>query len=752
MTAESVELLNDFLQEALDSLREIPQQLDEFFSSPENTEPIHAVFRSVHSIKGAAGFFGLLGIKNFAHRLENVLDKLRSGTLPPDARLGELLIQGIDLLDDALQQAGDGEQRQELSEAEQALLDKLEQLVAELGGSDDPQVQMAQAAQQLREVAEQLKEWTVPEAPQVAEKLEQIARQLDPPKEQQAENAASAETPSPPKHSAAQLAESKFAAPDGSDVTDVLRPLAGFFHQWEQGQYTDEAGKTFLEQVDKAAQSLEQHGQQNEAARLRNAAGDFRTILESPLDLDDNLVSIIWEPVQEVLGTFCHQEQPEPAQDQQKSGSTKQTQQKQGKPAGGKAKGSGGEPQRIVRVREDYLDEFLESVSELFITCERYKDVQKRMAETDQLQALVDELREINGSFVQQSNDLQQKVLTLRRIPAGTLLSKFPKLARTLANQLGKKVRVHLIGEDMPVDKQTLEALDAPLTHMVRNAVDHGIQSPEERAAMGLPEQGNIWIEIQQTPKEVVLEIRDDGRGIDPDRLRRKAVERGILTPKQAEALSDQEAQELIFHPGFSTAEKVSDVSGRGVGMDVVLTTVRERGGEITLKSEVGRGSTFRITIPIQQGVLVKDALMLSWAGQPFALPFEHVVEIAEVPREQLVQVQTQWAVTLRGQTHAVVPLGKALGIQPEEIDDQELVPIVLIRSLKGSLCLAVERILGHRQVVVNPLEDLFSHVVGVAGVTQLGGGKLALVLGAEEIIQTAVSSEESATGTAAKD
>ena len=738
MTTETVELLNDFLQEALDSLREIPQQLEQFFAAPQDTEPIHAVFRSVHSIKGAAGFFGLLGIKNFSHRLENVLDQLRSGTLPPDPRLAELLIQGIDLLDDALQQAEGGELRQELSEAEQALLEELEKLTAELGGND-PQARLAQAAQKLRDLADRIAQWSVPDAPPTAEKLRQLAEELAPSSNERPDDTQAAEEQARPKHSAEQLARSTFVTAQGADVTETLRPLAQFFHDWEQGQYTDEAGKTFLQQADKAAQSLEKRGLEHEAARLRNAAGDFRTVLESPLDLDDNLVSIIWEPVQDILGQLRRAEDDEgPAETEKKSAGPKEN------AAANKPK-AGGESHRIVRVREDYLDEFLEGVSELFITCERYKDVQKRMAETDQLQALVDELREINGSFVQQSNDLQQKVLTLRRIPAGTLLSKFPKLARTLANQLGKKVRVHLIGEDLPVDKQTLEALDAPLTHMVRNAVDHGIQSPEERAAMGLPEQGNIWIEIQQTPKEVVLEIRDDGRGIDPDRLRSKAMERGILTPSQAESLSDQEAQELVFHPGFSTAEKVSDVSGRGVGMDVVLTAVRERGGDITLKSEVGRGSTFRITIPIQQGVLVKDALMLSWAGQPFALPFEHMVEIAEVPREQLVQVQTRWVVTLRGQTHAVMPLGKALGIQPEELEHQEKIPLVLIRSLKGSLCLAVERIMGHRQVVVNPLEDLFSQVAGIAGVTQLGGGKLALVLGAEEIIHTAVSTGEGA-------
>ncbi len=740
MTTDSVELLNDFLQEALDSLREIPQQLERFFASPEDTEPIHAVFRSVHSIKGAAGFFGLLGIKNFSHRLENVLDQLRSGTLPPDPRLAELLVRGIDLLDDALQQAGDGQLRQEIDADEQALLEELESLTAELGAAGDPQAKLAQTAETLQRVADKIRQWSVPEAPQVAEELQKLAESLAPPAARKTDPTQQQEQPAG-KHSAEQLAQSSFATAQGVDLTASLRPLAEFFQKWEQGQYNDELGRAFLRDSEQAVQELEKHGVEQEAARLRNAAGDFRTILDSPLDLDDNLVSIIWEPVQDVLDSLRRQEpQRSPTAEGKGKGDSAAGKEQ---PAQSKAKAGSGEHHRIVRVREDYLDEFLQSVSELFITCERYKDVQKRMAETDQLQALVDELREINGSFVQQSNDLQQKVLTLRRIPAGTLLSKFPKLARTLANQLGKKVRVHLIGEDMPVDKQTLEALDAPLTHMVRNAVDHGIQPPEERVAQGLPEQGNIWLEIQQTPKEVILEIRDDGRGIDPQRLRAKAVERGILTPSQAESLSDQEAQELIFHPGFSTAEKVSDVSGRGVGMDVVLTTVRERGGEITLRSEVGRGSTFRITIPIQQGVLVKDALMLSWAGQPFALPFEHVVEIAEVPRAKLVQMQTQWVVTLREQTHAVVSLGKALGIEPATMERQQTIPLVLIRSLKGSLCLAVERILGHRQVVVNPLDGLFSQVQGVAGVTQLGGGKLALVLGAEEIIESAVSAGE---------
>ncbi|MEO2049701.1 MAG: ATP-binding protein [Pirellulales bacterium] len=408
-----------------------------------------------------------------------------------------------------------------------------------------------------------------------------------------------------------------------------------------------------------------------------------------------------------------------------------------------KLEGKNAAPQknRYLRVKEGLVDSFLTDVSNLFITCERLKDIQSRMSRDLRANSLVDELRQINLSFSGQTAALQTSVVALRKVPARDLFSKFPRVARTLATELGKQLDVHLEGEEIEIDKSLVEDLDGPLMHMIRNVCDHAIDLPQKRLDRGVEETGNLWLNCELSKTHVVITIKDDGRGIDPGRLRTKVVDKEILSQEQAAALSDQQAIELVFHPGFSTAEKISDVSGRGVGLDVVRTTLREHNGDVHVVSHLGVGTTFRLEIPIRTAVIVVDALLLKQEQNVFALPFEYIREIIEFQPEDFSSVQGNYVVTVRGKPYAAVPLSALLGMAPRTqaaTKGPSWNKGLIVTGKKGQICLLVDDILSQRKLVFNEISDILDTTENIDGVSQLGGGQLAMVLNASELIESA--------------
>jgi two-component system chemotaxis sensor kinase CheA len=459
------------------------------------------------------------------------------------------------------------------------------------------------------------------------------------------------------------------------------------------------------------------------ATGLNQAAQQLETILASPLDLDANLLGIVWDAFAPVLAKFCVRPAAKPATEAAPKAA-------EPVPAAANAKG------RFVRVKEECLESFVSDVSRLFITCERLKDLHGRMADEKLLSGLVDELKQINAAFYSQTNALQGSVVALRNVPVQALFGKFPRMARSLASNLGKQLDVTLIGEEIGIDKSLVEELDAPLTHMIRNVCDHAIETPDERRDCGKPETGQLVLRCELTRSHVVITIDDDGRGIDPVRLRKKAVEKGLLAAEAAAALSDQEAIELIFHPGFSTAEQITEVSGRGVGMDVVRTTLRQHDGDVTVTSHVGIGTTFRLTIPIRQAVLVVDGLLVRDGDGRYVVPLEYIREIVELRPSDLQTVHNAHVAVIRGEPLAALPLANILHL-PAPPNADNLWHGIVLKTKEGSLCLLTERILGQRKVVINSLREMLPGVDKIAGVAQLGGGKLALVLSAPDIVKT---------------
>jgi len=541
-TTDGFELIEEFVVESLESLRAVPRLLHSYRRNPEDPESIHAAFRAIHSIKGCAACLGLEVYKGFAHSLEHTLADIRDGKQPLGDDLQYVLIEGFDYLDVMLNRALDGEIVTEMDPEQETLLQRIGEVAAKTVNGVEPSGEDL-LLKETRRLAEEISRCGVPPVADLSRRLKLLVDDcLGGGPDRQDRQPATPPAPNPAefRHVSCSCGE--------HDVTDRVALLLRPFLALQGGEYTHEVGEGFLAAAADFAAWAKHHGHDHLAAALERAAADFRTIFQSPLEIDENLLSIVWDHLWPQLETL-----KAPASGPGKSTPKKaeQEQEPAAKPAGTPARTK--PKSRFVRVKEERLDEFLEHVSNLFVSGELLKDLQSRMAQTSQLRSLVEELRQIHRDMKMQFTTLQQGVMALRRVSVSGLFSTFPRMARTLASQLGKRIDVHVSGEDTEIDKVLAEDLDAPLTHLVRNVVDHGIETPDQRRARGVDESGNLWLKAEQTRHHVRITVADDGRGIDLDRLRDKAVEKGIYTRSKADALTEKETLDLIFHPGLGT-------------------------------------------------------------------------------------------------------------------------------------------------------------------------------------------------------
>lgn len=742
-------LVAEFCEEAIDLLHDLPERLTPAAGEVADAEAIDLAFRAIHTVKGNAGFFGLPVIKAFAHSLEDQLDHIRGGQVRPDESLCRCLVEAVDALCAMVLEVQSRGAEAPAKPQHDELLGRLKSLCA----AADVESQEDRLWQEVAKLAEEMAACGLPQALDWAERLDSLSgtacRRDDP-----ADDGAGDVDPAD-EADAEAFRDTTFRCGD-DDVTDHVRPLLGFFERLQRGDslHRDD-GKAFVDSLDAWIRWSEDGGPSEGGDHgwlvepLTAARQDFVTVFESPLDLDPFLLSVVWERLRPVLRklqpvsrgeTGCRNgpENPSGSAADRPGGKTSSAADPAAAETAPVAKATGkSDParDRLIRVREEHVDEFLEDVSSLFITAERLKDLEHRMADELRNDSLLDELRQINVTLATQSSALQRSVVELRKVPARNLFGKFPRVARSLASELGKQLDVHLAGEELEIDKSLIDDLDGPLMHMIRNVCDHGIDPPEERQARGLPPGGNLWLGCSLTKTHVVITVRDDGRGIDPHRLREKAIQRGLFTADEAAQLGDDEAIELIFHAGFSTAAEVSEISGRGVGLDVVRTRIREHGGDIHVTSRVGEGSEFRMEIPIRRAVVAVDALLVRHGQAKFVLPFEHIREITRVDRRSLSTVQGRPVARVRDETFAALPLEEVVRVSGSESRDRDHWTGVLVRGdAQSAVLLIVDAVLGQRKVVVNDLPPLVNRGHLLSGVAQLGAGELALVLNARDV------------------
>ncbi|MFL6957287.1 chemotaxis protein CheA [Nocardiopsis yanglingensis] len=374
------------------------------------------------------------------------------------------------------------------------------------------------------------------------------------------------------------------------------------------------------------------------------------------------------------------------------------------------------EAEHTVRVDTKRLDAIVNLIGELVLSRNRLKTLRARLRD--------EELDRAVSTLDIATARLQSAVMRTRMQPVGKVFSRFPKVARDVARSLKKEVDLELIGAETELDRNLVEALADPLVHLVRNAIDHGVEMPDLREAQGKPRMGHVRLSAQQEGDYVSIEVQDDGAGIDPEKLRAKAREKGLIDPEAAARLSSEECLHLVFLPGFSTKQQVTDISGRGVGMDVVQSRIRELSGQIQIQSELGRGSRFMIRVPLTLAIL--PTLLVQAGDDVYALPLARVMEVLHAPRTSLGWFDGRAVLDRRSHTLPLVDLRQWLDVTPAA---STLLTIVVLQAGEARFGLVVDQVRGREEVVIKPLPKALRGLRGYAGATLIGDGRMALIL-----------------------
>jgi two-component system chemotaxis sensor kinase CheA len=350
-----------------------------------------------------------------------------------------------------------------------------------------------------------------------------------------------------------------------------------------------------------------------------------------------------------------------------------------------------------------------------------YDDVEERY----EGEKFLEELNQVVSAVSLVTTDLQIAVMKTRMLPVSKVFNKFPRLVRDLSRELNKEIELITIGEDTELDKSIVEEIGDPLVHMIRNSCDHGIESPEEREAKGKPRKGTVRLKAYNEGNQIVIAIEDDGAGMDPAFLKKKAIEKGVITEREAEQLSDKEAYALIFKPGFSTAAKVTGVSGRGVGMDVVKTNIEKLNGIIDIDSELGKGSIFKLKIPLTLAIM--QSLLVSVQEEFFAIPLASVLETVRISIDEIYTIEGKNVLRLRNEILSLVRLSDMFGVE-QVFETGEHVYVVIIGLAESKLGIIVDGLVGQEEIVIKSMGDYLQGIEGIAGATIRGDGGVTLI------------------------
>ncbi len=393
-----------------------------------------------------------------------------------------------------------------------------------------------------------------------------------------------------------------------------------------------------------------------------------------------------------------------------------------------------------IRVDHEKLDHLMNLIGELIINRNRYTLIARHLEDANSdvdIQHVAQSLSETTYAMARISDDLQDTIMKVRMVPVASVFSRFPRLVRDLSRKSGKEVDLILEGEETELDKSVVEVIGDPLVHLIRNSVDHGIEAQEDRIAAGKPVKGRVVLRAFHKGNSVAIEIEDDGKGIDPDKMREVAIRKGIITPEDAKLLDDREAMELIFAPGFSSAEAITDISGRGVGMDVVRTNIKNLKGSVNISSEIGKGTRFTLLLPLTLAII--DALMVNVAEEMFAIPLDAVSETTKIDAELLTDINGRKAVTLRGEVLGIIELSEILNLPQPDVEP-DVLSVVVIHDNGRRLGIVVDRLLERQEVVIKPLGSYLGDLKGISGATIMGDGSVILILDPHEIYTVSTS------------
>ncbi len=399
--------------------------------------------------------------------------------------------------------------------------------------------------------------------------------------------------------------------------------------------------------------------------------------------------------------------------------------------------------EKTIRVDQNKLDKLMNLIGELIINRNRFSSITKKVEVDYNLPDLSKELKAGTYMIQRISDDLQATIMSARMVPVGTVFNKFPRMVRDLAKAKQKEIILHIHGEETELDKTIIEQIGDPLVHLIRNSADHGLETPDERKKSGKTAEGNIFLRASHEGNNVVIEIEDDGRGIDPAKLKKKALEKGLISQADYTSMSDDAAINLIFAPGFSTAEQVSNISGRGVGMDVVRDNINKLNGRIQVETNLGKGSKFSLILPLTMAIV--ETIMVRIHSNVFAIPLQYVGETVQVKPENIKYLNKRKSINLRDKVVGIEDLADILDIKRMNIVDgnnEELISVVILNADGKRIGFIVDELLEKQEVVIKPLIDYLACIKGISGATILGDGSVILILEPNELVNLATQTE----------
>ncbi len=700
--------LEIFLDETREHLSSLNTQILNLEQNPEDEDTINEIFRAAHSLKGMAGTMGFKRMQNLTHDMENVFSEIRNGNMKVSSSLIDILFQTLDALEEYtsnIQETAD-----EGTNDNQNIIDMLNEFLNSKGevAEEKPKKGKGKAAKEANE-----------EAPA-------------------AENAEAAPSGSSDEEKFRQI-------PIGETEEGVISAaLAEGKNVYGFTVYVDEncllkAARAFL--VYKAVEEKGEIILSNPSAQDiedEKFDFDFSLIVISEHNIDDILSAaravseiskVVGAPLdavaakaQEKKDEETEEKETAPAKvEQADKGSTTQA------PAA-KTNKAAAKPvvNRTVRVDIEKLDVLMNLVSELIIA----KNSLVSASYTDGVSgASFNEQIEYLESV---TTNLHESVMKVRMVPIESVVSKFPRMIRDLSKKLDKKMELYMSGEETELDRTVVDEIGDPLMHLLRNSADHGLESAEVRAQRGKPEVGSIFLDAYQDGNNVVIEVRDDGNGIDVEAVKNKAIERGIITPEQADNMAEKDIINLLFNAGFSTAKVISDVSGRGVGLDVVKSKIEALSGEVEVHSKLGEGSTWTIRLPLTLAII--QALMVVVGGEKYAISLGSIQTIEDVSPDEIKLVQNEEVMTLRGSVIPIVRLDKALGTTSLKGPDDNLVVAVAKKGEKLA-GFVVDELIGQQEIVIKSLGKYINRSKIISGATILGDGEVALIIDANALI-----------------
>jgi len=656
-----------FFEECNEILADLEVHLTQLQEEALDNEGLNAVFRAAHSIKAGAGAFGFTDLVNFTHSFEALLDKMRDGEIDQTPQVADLLVRGGDVLAELVSAA-----QENRSAGPDFGADVLEQVNDLLGSGQKPTEAAPDADAQQATVSSGMGIWTIR------------------------------------------------LTPNADLFKNATEPLLLIRELRELGSLKIKCDRSQLPPLRKLDPELAYFSWTFELESECSRA-DIEEVFEF---VDDTCEIVIERAASSAEDAKGAEAPPQDAEVQPEvSLPAKSVAAKEAAPAGNKAKAAAASS---IRVELGRIDRLVNTVGELVIT--------QAMLAQELADLTADIERQPIAGQEQLANltrELQECVMAIRMQPVKSVFARMPRLVRDLSGKLGKKINLRMSGEHTEVDKTIIEELADPLTHMIRNSIDHGLETPDERLAAGKPEEGTIDLSAAHVGGNIVISISDDGAGINRERVLAIAIDKGIVQPDAH--LTDQEIDELIFAPGFSTAEEVTDISGRGVGMDVVRRNIVSLGGRIQIQSQPGHGTRLNMLIPLTLAVL--DGMIVAVGNQRYILPITSIVESFRPSPSQMRRLD-DWTqvVQIRGEFIRIVRLCDLFNVENATHDPTQGLVVLTEVAGGGKIGITVDELIGQQQIVIKSLNDNFDPVPGISGATILGNGKVALILDIEQL------------------